>query len=255
LILALKRAIETTFDDNDWKELGYATDTIEWIDDHDRLLRSLRWGDDDYGGHVFDALEHVLEKSAMNIQVLLELKGIEQWIRDNAPEVHQDYYGNNVPAVDSIADVEKGALGFDVDDHIRRIRASIIDDPALAIGSTKELLETVFKEVLGLHGARIGSADMQKLWKRVQTTLQLDPKDVKTAVPGGDSLRRLLGSLNQIVVAVTELRNLYGTGHGKSKAPALDPESAQLVVGAGTALAAYVMARYKQLGEPKSRAS
>jgi hypothetical protein len=50
-----------------------------------------------------------------------------------------------------------------------------------------------------------------------------------------------------VVYSVNELRNLYGTGHGKSNAPGLDPASARLVVGAGTTLAAYLMDRYNAL--------
>jgi hypothetical protein len=44
LILALKGAMEASLDGSDWKELGYATDTADWITSHPRLLRSLQWG-------------------------------------------------------------------------------------------------------------------------------------------------------------------------------------------------------------------
>ncbi len=45
-----------------------------------------------------------------------------------------------------------GHLLDDVDEHAARIRRGLVDDPAQAIGSSKELLETVLKAVLGLHG-------------------------------------------------------------------------------------------------------
>jgi len=80
---------------------------------------------------------------------------------------------------------------------------------ARLLGSTKELLGTVFKTVLGMHGARIGNEEMPKLLKRTQAALGLDPADVDGSIPGAESLRKLLGSMAQIVVAVTELRNLY----------------------------------------------
>ena len=48
-----------------------------------------------------------------------------------------------------------------------------------------------------------------------------------------------------IVVCVNELRNLYGTGHGKSNAPGLDEASISLVVNGGIAVAVYLMDRYK----------
>jgi len=49
VVLALKRAIEATFDREKWMELGYLTHSIEIIETHPRLLRSLYWGDPDYG--------------------------------------------------------------------------------------------------------------------------------------------------------------------------------------------------------------
>jgi hypothetical protein len=48
--LAVARAIKDTFDRGKWIELGLLTDTADMIEGHPRLLRSLAWGDPDYGG-------------------------------------------------------------------------------------------------------------------------------------------------------------------------------------------------------------
>jgi hypothetical protein len=247
LVLVLKRAIEATFRADDWKEVGYATNTVDFIQGHPRLLRSLSWGDDDYGEHVFTAIEAIMDEDPKNLEVLLERKDIEGWIKENDPEVYSEYYGGTLAPTENVADAEKALKQIDVEDSIARIRDSLVKDPPLAVGSTKELLESVFKSILGLHGPSVGAEDMPKLWKRVQTALALDPGQVSASIPGSEALRHLLGSLTQIVVSVIELRNLYGTGHGKSKAPQLDIETAQLVVAAGTALASYTMRRYDQL--------
>ncbi|MEX1098001.1 MAG: abortive infection family protein [Planctomycetales bacterium] len=247
LVLALRKAIEATFHETNWKELAYATDTVEWVSGHPRLLRSLSWRDPDYGSCVLDAVDHIVERDPANLEVILDFPGIKEWLRKNEPSIHDEYCGGDVPAVRSLEDAQESAEGFDVDDHIRRIRDSLADDPAQAIGSTKELLETVFKTVLGMQGAKSGNEDMPKLLKRTQAALDLDPADVDAAVPGAESIRRLLGSLAQIVVAVAELRNLYGTGHGKSNAPGLDADTSKLVVASGTSLAAYLMARYRDM--------
>jgi len=241
------RAIKATFDTSDWKELGYATNTIDYISSHPRLLRSLAWGDDDYVGHVLDAIEVILEHDPANLQILLGFRGLEDWIKENEPSIHAEVYGVTIPAVQTIADVERLADGFDIEEYIQRIRNSLDADPALAVGSTKDLIESVLKTILGLHGANIGDEDMPKLLKRAQVALGIDPKDIEPAAPGAESLRKLLGSMTQIVISVTELRNLYGTGHGKSMAPGLDPASARLVVGVGTSVAAYLMQRYSSM--------
>jgi len=247
LVLALKKAMEATLDETTWKELGYATDSVDWINGHGRLLRSLHWGDPDYGSCVLDAVEYIVGRDPANMEVILDFPGIKEWLRQNEPSIYDEYCGGDVPAVGSLTNAQESAKGFDVEAHIRRIRDSLADDPAQAIGSTKELLETVFKTVLGMHGARIGNEEMPKLLKRTQAALGLDPADVDIAIPGAESLRKLLGSMAQIVVAVTELRNLYGTGHGKSNAPGLDAGTSKLVVAAGTSLAAYLMTRYRDM--------
>jgi hypothetical protein len=246
LILAIKRAIEDKFSKSDWKNLGYLTNTNDYISNHRRLLRSLEWGDEDYESHVLDAIEVILNRDPANLQVLLGFAGIEEWIKEHEPEVYAEFYPGSIPAVDTVNDAEHSAAEFNIDDNIRRIRESLNTDPALAIGSTKELIESVLKTILGLHGP-MRTEDIPKLLKQAQAALGIDPRDVDETIPGSEHLRRLLGSIGQLVISVTELRNLYGTGHGRSMAPGLDPPSTRLVVGAGTAVAAYLMERYKEL--------
>ena len=85
VVLAIQKAIDKTFNESDWKELGYRTGIDDWIERHPRLLRSLSWGDPDYGGHVLDAIEHVLEIDAANLDVLLAHPLIAKWLSENDP--------------------------------------------------------------------------------------------------------------------------------------------------------------------------
>jgi len=84
-----------------------------------------------------------------------------------------------------------------------------------------------------------------KLLKRAQAVPGIDPKDVNVKVVEGNALRRLQGSLAQIVSSVAELRNSYGAGHGKSNASEIGFHEARLVVSAGTSVAAYLMGLYE----------
>ena len=52
--LAVGRCMATVMDEGMWKEVGLLTDTLDQIEGHSRLLRSLSFGDDDYEGHVLD---------------------------------------------------------------------------------------------------------------------------------------------------------------------------------------------------------
>lgn len=58
LMLAMQRAIVAEFNATDWHELGYLTGFHDYIRGHARLLRSLGFGDDDYGACVFHVLEY-----------------------------------------------------------------------------------------------------------------------------------------------------------------------------------------------------
>jgi hypothetical protein len=83
--------------------------------------------------------------------VVEDFLGLPDWLRKSEPELYAKMYGGPVPVDDlQAAAAELGIT--DVDEHAVRIRRGLRDDPAQAIGSAKELLETVLKSILGLHG-------------------------------------------------------------------------------------------------------
>ena len=58
--LAVGKALQAQMDQGKWLELVLLTDTSDRMTDHPRLLRSLRFGDDDYDGCVLDVVPTVL---------------------------------------------------------------------------------------------------------------------------------------------------------------------------------------------------
>lgn len=66
-LLPLKDAIAANFTLENWLELGVVTDCLEIVKGHERLLRSLRFGDDDYPGAVLDVLIRVVGRDAGNL--------------------------------------------------------------------------------------------------------------------------------------------------------------------------------------------
>lgn len=129
----------------------------------------------------------------------------------------------------------------DIDEHAARIRRGLHEDPAQAIGSAKELLETVLKAVLGLHGTGPETkVDVPKLLKEASVKLGLDPKGLRGDEPGAEQRRKTLGALGQLVTGIAELRNAgFGTGHGVSQRPELDVATARLAVAAAVAAATF----------------
>ena len=115
------------------------------------------------------------------------------------------------------------------------------DDPPLAIGAAKELLETVFKAILGLHGTgKETKLDLPDLAKKVNVALGLDDQGTRGDEPSAKQRRGVLKGLNSIVNGIGEIRNEgFGTGHGVYGRPEFDIATARLVVTAGAAAATF----------------
>ena len=126
--------------------------------------------------------------------------------------------------------------------QVERINSSIEEDPSLAIGTAKELVETVCKTILDERGSPVDLQDMGKLTRAVADELNLHPSDIDQDSKGADTIRRILGNLGQLSQGLAELRNLYGTGHGRSgRATGLQPRHARLAVGAASTLTVFLL--------------
>ena len=128
-------------------------------------------------------------------------------------------------------------------DQITRMESAVENDPGLATGTAKELVETVCKTILEERGKSIdGSPDLPKLVKLTSKELALTPSDIPSDAKASDSIKRLLSNLATITNGVAELRNSYGTGHGKSAtSKGLNPRHAKLAVGAASTLAIFLV--------------
>lgn len=133
-------------------------------------------------------------------------------------------------------------------EQIRRLEASVETDPSLAIGTAKELIETCCKTILAEQGNPVsGTPDISVLTKETLRKLELVPDGVPDAARGADIIKRFLSSLGTIGNALAELRNLYGTGHGKhGKSTGLAARHAKLAVGAAATLATFLFATHQE---------
>ena len=247
-ILAIKKCISSTFDFSHWKELSYVTKGEDIIYTHDRLLRSLSFNDDDYDGNVLEVVAALIEKDEANLDLIIDHLSLPEWLKENSSKDFEKLYGH---AYHLLGSTEKQAIksSFDVNRHIARIHHAIDVDPELAIGSTKELLESVLKTILISHGESTEKDDLQQLLKKTQKVLKLDPKEVDTDAKGTEIIKRTLSNLGQVIVGIDELRNLYGTGHGRAKKSGVTARHAKLVVGAGATLATFLMETFEYHNE------
>jgi hypothetical protein len=75
-------------------------------------------------------------------------------------------------------------------------------------------------------------ADLPALVKLAQKALSLDAASVAPTAKGADSIKRILANLSQVAVGVAELRNEYGTDHGRLRpVRGLGARHAHLAVG------------------------
>lgn len=251
--------ITEKFDQADWVALGLEADMERRIKNHQRLFKSLSYGDSDYaevalqvGGEALDKLglsypdhpavgDWALEVPGKNVDAgqitpaLLATLGkvfhLSRWLEKDEPALYAKLYKpEGATRATSVLQATTKRMGItEVDAQLRRIQSGLVDDPAHAIGQSKELLETVCKSILGLHGnskdAR--SKDLPELVKDVKTKLKLETKDL----PGDDQRIRIYSALTQIAISTAELRNQgLGTGHGSVNGATADQSLAHLVV-------------------------
>lgn len=114
--------------------------------------------------------------------------------------------------------------------------------PHIAIGKAKELLETTCKQVLEERSIQYSmDLDFNQLVKKAREAVGLTPECVSDDSPAKVTAGRILGNLGQIAHGMSELRNLYGDGHGKSASfVSLPPRYARLAVGTATAAARFI---------------
>lgn len=131
--------------------------------------------------------------------------------------------------------------------QITRMEAAIESDPELAIGTAKELVETACKTLLDAMGVEPKKEwDLARLTKETGKLLKITPDTVRENTAGAESIRKVLGSLGNIVSGIAELRNSYGTGHGKASGTGggLGPRHARFAVGAASTLAVFLFETY-----------
>jgi hypothetical protein len=77
--------------------------------------------------------------------------------------------------------------------------------------------------------------------------LELTPDDIPEQAKARDTIKKLLMNLATITQGIAELRNSYGTGHGKlSSSKGLQPRHAKLAAGAASTLAVFLQETYTE---------
>ncbi len=141
------------------------------------------------------------------------------------------------------AEIKKILNAEYVTQQINLMESSIEAAPHISIGLSKELIETCCKSIFDERKMVYDKNwDLGKLMKETTKLLKLTPSDIPNETKAASSIKQILGSLSSVVQGIAEVRNEYGSGHGKDgKFKGLQPRHAKLAVGASSTLAIYLL--------------
>lgn len=137
------------------------------------------------------------------------------------------------------------AAGFTseyLDEQRRLLWEKVSSHPTSAIGTAKDLIESCCKTILEQRKIEYSNADdLPRLVDKTQSALAVNPREVNLKLPDAKIVKALLGSLAQIARSLAELRNSYGTGHGKPASyTGLSERHARLAAGSSLTLVEYL---------------
>lgn len=150
--------------------------------------------------------------------------------------------------VESVKTITNYLTSEYINKQLEQIESSIDTNPALAIGTAKELLETICKAILDKNKVETNNKEnLPKLLKKTLNTLNLLPEQIPDDKEGAKSIKKIIGGLQSIVNELAHLRNHYGSGHGKSPGfKGLQPRHAKLAVGAAATVIFFLLEAYQK---------
>ncbi|MDE0231068.1 MAG: abortive infection family protein [bacterium] len=248
--LALSRCAFDTMTDTKWRELAELTseEASVWVNRHRRFLRSLKWGDDDYRGYVFEFFRRFMGEGLQNLDVQVKFLGLSAWLEANDPGLHADLYeGTSVdvlPEVDLANLPDSGAIR----DNLGRLQSQLEGgDAAATIGTAKDLIESTAKVILVAEGHRPEGEDLPYLIKRAHEIVNLHAKSATHRDPKVEAaVKRIRGGLQSVALGVVELRNQAGTGHGRAAIIPTGLDDARLAAEAAAAWIRSILTAYSR---------
>lgn len=95
--------------------------------------------------------------------------------------------------------------------------------------------------------AYASGADLPTLTKLVAKELGLVPEGITDAAKGAETIRLILRNLAVLTQYLSELRGLYGSGHGRDgRHRGLQPRHARLAVGAAVSFIDFVTETFRE---------
>lgn len=121
------------------------------------------------------------------------------------------------------------------------------ENPTEAIGKSKEFIESCCKTILEESQTAIDKDwNVSQLVKATLKLLEISTDNVNDSASESKLVKAILGNLHGIAGNIAELRNAYGSGHGKSASyKGLTVRHAKLAVGSSITLVNYLWDTYE----------
>ncbi len=120
-------------------------------------------------------------------------------------------------------------------------------NPTTAIGIAKELIESCCKTILDdLSIEWTKTDDVPQLTNKTMEALNLLPANIQETDQGADAIKAVLGNLRAIPSKLAEIRNPFGSGHGKSASfQGLEEHHAKLAVGSSITFVDFIWSTFE----------
>lgn len=245
--VCLSEALVRSMDESEWKKLAVLHGLQSQIIENNRFLRSLRWNDPDYDGHVLDLVEYLFNENPDAFMELFERSDVHYWFTLNAPDILEALEGNPDPLIEAITHslAETAAVRdvIDLSQYTKRIQTALPVDPYQAIGATKDMLEATMRTILHRRGhTDVNKHDFPALTMHCFTELGL-VANVAPATKGERHVRKIASSARTMIETANEFRNVAGTGHGHvvGEEEVVTSADASLVASSGLVLASWLL--------------
>lgn len=130
-----------------------------------------------------------------------------------------------------------------LEEHLARIRDGLVSDPALAISSSKNLIESLFRMIVDRSGIGYeAKEDIPQLYGKVADLLWLKADSVpgSACARGSEASQQVLRTLVTTVQSIAELRNALGIGDGQATRSVALARHARLALNAAVAISEFV---------------
>jgi hypothetical protein len=219
LMLTLQKIIVANFNNGDWQEIGYATGHHDYITRHPRLLRSLGFGDEDYGGCVYQVLTYLIQHDVDALNSIILHEKIRPELEQTSPGMLHElgYFASRVPTI--LAPPSASEV----------VRLALADAEKMGAISSIDRLHTALHGYLRSICANEGlqapdSASLTVLFKALRTQHPL----IQSLGTQDGEIGRVLVAFASVLDSLNTLRNHASVAHPNEFL--LDEDEAELVV-------------------------